>query len=172
MSGRVVVRTLLVVAIALLAQMTVLLDIRVSGASPEVMYLIGIAAGIVGGPVDGAVVGFVAGIAVDLLSPTPLGMTALVGTLVGFGVGAVSGGVVREVRGLPTLLALGGSVIAVMLYAVLGKVLGEPQFLRVDLVAVVAVVAVANAVLAGPAVRLMRWALEPSTDEPVASRRR
>ncbi|MHB1851247.1 MAG: rod shape-determining protein MreD, partial [Acidimicrobiales bacterium] len=86
MSGRVVARTLLLVAVALLAQTTVVLDVRVSGASPEIMYLMPIAAGIVGGPVDGAAVGFVAGIAVDLLSPTPLGMTALVGTVVGFGV--------------------------------------------------------------------------------------
>ena len=172
MSGRVVARTLLLVAVALLAQTTVVLDVRVSGASPEIMYLMPIAAGIVGGPVDGAAVGFVAGIAVDLLSPTPLGMTALVGTVVGFGVGAVSGGAVREVRGLPTLVALGASVVAVMLYAVLGAVLGESQFLHVDLAAVVAVVSVANAVRAGPAVRLMRWAFEPSAGEPVGSRRR
>jgi len=171
-SGRVVARSLLVVAAALLAQMTVVLDVRVSGVSPEIMYLMPIAAGIVGGPIDGAVVGFVAGIAVDLLSPTPLGLTALVGTLVGFGVGAVSRGTVREVRGLPTLVALGASVVAVMLYAVLGAVLGEPQFLHVDLAAVLAVVSIANAVLAGPAVRLMRWAIDPSVEEPVASRRR
>jgi rod shape-determining protein MreD len=172
MSGRVVVRTLLLVAVALLVQTTVVLDVRVGGASPEIMYLMPIAAGIVGGPIDGAAVGFVAGMAADLLSPTPLGLTALVGTLVGFGVGAVSGEAVREVRGLPTVVALGASVVAVMLYAVLGAMLGESQFLHVDLAAVVSVVSVANAVLAGPAVRLMRWAIEPSANEPAGSRRR
>jgi hypothetical protein len=79
---------------------------------------------------------------------------------------------VREVRGLPTVVALGASVVAVMLYAVLGAMLGESQFLHVDLAAVVSVVSVANAVLAGPAVRLMRWAIEPSANEPAGSRRR
>lgn len=168
MTGRVVVRTLVVVAIALLVQVTVILDIRIDGASPEVMFLLPIAAGIVAGPIEGATVGFVAGIAADLLTPTPLGMTALVGTLVGFAVGAISGGVVRDLRGLPTLVALGASVVAVMLYAVLGAVLGESQFLHVDLAVVVAVVAVANAILAGVSVRVMRWALAPSVERSAA----
>ena len=46
-----------------------------------------------------------------------------------------------------------------MLYAVLGAVLGQDQMLRVDLGAVVGVVAVTNAILAWPTVRMMRWAL-------------
>lgn len=161
MSGRAAVRIVVVVALTLLVQVTVVLDIRIGGASPDLMFLLPIAAGIAGGPIEGAGVGFAAGIAADLLTPTPLGMTALVATLVGFGVGAISGGIVRDLRGLPTLVALGASAVAVMLYAVLGAVLGESQFLHVDLAVVVTVVAVANAVLAGPAVRLMRWALAP-----------
>jgi rod shape-determining protein MreD len=167
-SARVVLRMVLVVAIALLVQTTIILDIRVGGASPEIMFLLPIAAGIVAGPVEGATVGFVAGIAADLLTPTPLGLSALVGTLVGFGVGAISGSLVREVRGLPTLVALGASAAAVMLYAVLGAVLGESQFLHVDLAVVVAVVAIANAVLAGPTVRLMRWALSSPGERSAA----
>jgi rod shape-determining protein MreD len=171
-SGRIAIRTLLVVALGLLVQTTVVLDIRVQGASPDIMFLLPVAAGIVAGPIEGAGVGFAAGIAADLLTPTPLGMTALVGTLVGFGVGAISGGLVREVRGLPTLVALVASAAAVMLYAVLGAVLGESQFLHVDLAVVVTVVAVANAALAGPAVRVMRWALAPPAERSAAGGRR
>jgi rod shape-determining protein MreD len=167
-SARVVVRTFLVVAVTLLVQTTVVLEVRIGGASPEIMFLLPIAAGVVAGPVEGATVGFVAGIAADLLSPTPLGMTALVGTLVGFCVGAISGGIVRDLRGLPTLVALGASAVAVMLYAVLGAVLGESQFLHVDLAVIVTVVAVTNALLAGPAVRVMRWALAPSVERSAA----
>jgi rod shape-determining protein MreD len=167
-SARAVVRTLVVVALALLLQTTVVLDIRIDGVSPDVMFLLPIAAGVVAGPVEGATVGFVAGIAADLLSPTPLGLTALVGTLIGFSVGAASGGFVREVRGLPTMVALVASAVAVMLYAVLGAVLGESQFLHVDLAVVVTLVAVANALLAGPAVRIMRWALAPSLERSAA----
>lgn len=172
MSGRALLRALFVVAFALLVQTTVVLDIRVGGASPDVMFLLPIAAGVVAGPVEGATVGFVAGMAADLLTPTPLGLSALVGTLVGFGVGAISGGLVRELRGLPTLVALGASAVAVMLYAVLGALLGESQFLHVDLAAVVTVVAVANALCAGPTVRLMRWALTPPAEPSAAGGRR
>jgi hypothetical protein len=46
-----------------------------------------------------------------------------------------------------------------MLYAVLGAVLGQESMLDTDLGAIVAVVAIVNAVLAPVAVRLMRWAL-------------
>jgi hypothetical protein len=46
-------------------------------------------------------------------------------------------------------------------YAALGGVLGQDQFLKVDLPAVIGVVAVCNAVLAGPAVRLVSWVLAP-----------
>ncbi len=164
MSGRVVVRALLVVAVALLAQMTVVLEVRIGGASPDIMFLLPVAAGIVAGPVEGATMGFVAGMAADLLTPTPLGLSALVGTLIGYAVGAVSGDLVRDVRGLPTLVALGASALAVMLYAVLGALLGESQFLHVDLVTVVTVIAVTNALLAGLSVRVMRWALTASAE--------
>ena len=48
-----------------------------------------------------------------------------------------------------------------MLYAVLGAVLGQEQMLKVNLVAVVAVVAVTNALLVLPANRVLRWAFGP-----------
>jgi hypothetical protein len=86
-------------------------------------------------------------------------------------VGAATGDTARHVRGFATLVALVASAVAVMLYAVLGAVLGQAQFLHVDLVAVVAVVSVVNAVLAGPSVRVLRWALVPSERAPAAGRR-
>lgn len=171
MTARAVLRSLVVIALALLLQTTVVLDLRVAGAAPDVMFLLPIAAGLVGGPVEGATVGFAGGLAADLLLPTPFGLTALVGTLVGFGVGALAGDTVRHVRGFSSLAALVASAVAVMLYAVLGAVLGEEQFLHVDLVAVVAVVALVNTVLAGPSVRVLRWALSPSERAAAAGRR-
>lgn len=163
MTSRVALRTILVVAIALLVQNTVVLELRIDGISPNIMYLLPIAAGLVGGPVEGAVVGFLGGLAADLLLPTPFGLTALVGTLVGFAVGAASGNVARQVRGLPSVVALVASVIAVMLYAVLGSVIGQSQFLHADLAVISLVVGVVNALLAGPAVWALRWALAPSS---------
>jgi hypothetical protein len=46
---------------------------------------------------------------------------------------------------------------------VIGAVLGQEQFLRVDLAAIVAVVAIVNAILAAPAIRVVGWALGPAS---------
>ena len=60
---------------------------------------------------------------------------------------------------LAPLVALGGSAVYEVLYALLGSVLGQPQMLHVDLTQIVVVVSVVNAVLALPALRLVSWAL-------------
>ena len=49
----------------------------------------------------------------------------------------------------------------------LGSVLGQPQMIHVDLTQVVLVVAVVNAVLALPALRLVGWALPAASTEGV-----
>ena len=130
------------------------------------MLLLPIAAGLAGGAEDGAVVGFVAGMAADLLLPTPFGPVGpgLLRGRVHRG-RASTGSITREVWWFPSLVALAASAAAVMAYAALGAVLGQEQFFKVDLPAVVAVVAVANAVLAWPAVRVMGWALAPGAAE-------
>jgi len=157
---RAVLRALLLVVVTLLLQETIVLDLTVRGVHPDIMILLPVAAGIVAGPEEGALMGFVAGMAADLLLPTP----------VGFAVGATTGSITREVWWFPAVVALAASVAWVMLYAVLGAVLGQGQFVQVDLVAVVLVVAVVNAILAAPAVRVTAWALGPSSGEQARSR--
>jgi rod shape-determining protein MreD len=169
---RVVLKTAVLLAFTTLIQYTVGIDLRVGGASPQLLFLLPVAAGIVGGSVEGAVVGFCAGMAVDLLTTTPFGLTALVGTLVGAAVGVATGNLVREVWWFSAVVALCASAVAVMLYAVLGAVLGNDQFLHVGLPAVVIVVAVVNAVLAVPAVRLARWALDEGGERVAIGGRR
>jgi len=168
-TARAVGRSLLVVVLFLLVQSTIGVSISIDGAHPDIMWLLPIAAGVVGGPDEGALMGFLAGIAADLLLPTPFGLSALVGCLVGFGFGATTGSLTREVWWFPSLVALASSAAAVMLYAVLGAVLGQDQFLHVDLVAVVVVVALFNALLAPVAIRIERWVLRPRADGATAS---
>ncbi len=59
----------------------------------------------------------------------------------------------------PALVALAASAAGVLAYAALGAVLGQDQFLKVDLPVVVAVVAGCNAVLSWPAMKVVSWAL-------------
>jgi rod shape-determining protein MreD len=164
-TGRSLLKLVLVVFVTLLVQSTIGVDITIFGAHPDLMLLLPIAAGIAGDAEEGAVMGFVAGLAADLLLPTPFGLSALVFCLVGFAVGASTGAVTREVWWFPPLVALAASAVAVMLYAVIGAVLGQEQFLRVDLAGIVAVVAVVNAILAAPAVRMVGWVLGPASGD-------
>jgi rod shape-determining protein MreD len=167
-NGRTVLRTALVALAALLVQSTVLLDLRIAGVHPDVMLLLPIAAALVAGPVEGAIMGFVAGMAADLLLPTPFGLSALVGCLLGLGVGLATRRADRVGWWIQPVAALVGSAAAVMLYAVLGAILGQEQFMDADLAAIVTVVALINALLSVPACRLVRWAMVSGRDRVVA----
>lgn len=167
MTGRAVARMTAVLALFLVVQQTIVLDIRVGGIHPDIMVLLPVVAGIVGGPARGATTGFVAGLVADLFLPTPFGLSALVGCLLGFGVGAATVALDRTAVWLPPVAALLGSALYELVYAVLGSVLGQPQMLHVDLARIVLVVAITNALLALPAMRLLSWALPQASTEGV-----
>ena len=148
----------LMLLVALLLQTSVLVRLRVFGVMPDFMLLIAVAAGITAGPTRGAGLGFAAGMVIDLFLPTPLGLSALVFTLVGYGVGVANTGVIRSAWYIPMLTAGAGSMAGVTLYAVAGSMLGE-RMLTGHLVTIAVVVGVSNAVLAPVAVRLVGWSL-------------
>lgn len=143
---------------ALLLQTSVLVRLRVFGVMPDFMLLIAVAAGITAGPTRGAGLGFATGMVIDLFLPTPLGLSALVFTLVGYGVGVANTGVIRSAWYIPMLTAGAGSMAGVVLYAVAGSMLGA-RMLTGHLVTIAVVVGVSNAVLAPVAVRLVGWSL-------------
>ena len=90
MTTRGTARAGLVVALFVMVQQTLMLDLRVGGVHPDIMILLPIVAGLVGGPSRGASMGFVAGLVADLFLPTPFGLSALVATLIGFAVGVAT----------------------------------------------------------------------------------
>jgi rod shape-determining protein MreD len=143
---------------SLLFQTTVLARIRFFGVMPDFMLLVAVAGGITAGPTRGATLGFASGMLIDLFLPTPLGLSALVFTLVGYGVGVANTGVLRSAWYIPVLTAAGASVAGVALYALIGSVLGE-QMITGHLVTIAAVVGVSNAVLAPLGVRFVGWSL-------------
>ncbi len=165
MTPRDVVRVGLVVFAFVVVQQTLMLDLRVGGVHPDIMILLPIVAGLVGGPGRGATMGFGAGLVADLFLPTPFGLSALVGCVIGFGVGVATLALDRSAWWLPPVAALGGSALYEVLYAVLGSLLGQPQMLHVALLQIVVVVSVVNAALALPALRMVAWALAKASIE-------
>ena len=143
---------------ALLLHTTVLSRIRLWGVMPDFMLLVAVAAGITAGPTRGAALGFTSGMLIDLFLPTPLGLSALVFTLVGYGVAVANTGVLRAAWYIPVLTAGAASICGVVLYALAGSALGE-RMVNGHLVTIALVVGVWNAVLAPVGVKLVDWSL-------------
>ena len=155
-------RTALVVAVALVLQVTLLSRFSFDGARPDVMILLAVMAGFRLGPERGAIVGFAAGLSFDVLLSTPLGLSALVYTVVGYGTGVTTAGMVRTSRWAASGVAAAGSAVGMVLYALVGAVLGEPTLDGPSLASIVVLVAAVNAALAPLAARALTWA---RTDE-------
>lgn len=156
-----VARSTIVVFVLLVVQLTLLDSVRVAGAHPDIVLLIPVAAGYVGGPDRGAAFGFATGLLIDLFLPTTFGMSALVGCLVGYGVGLATTGLVRSSWWLSPLVAAAAAAAGTVGYAILGALLGEPQQLTVFLAPALAVVTPAAAILAIPVLRFVAWAVPP-----------
>jgi rod shape-determining protein MreD len=149
----------LALLLVLVVQSSALRDLRVRDVHPDGLLLFAVAVGIVAGAELGALVGFVTGLVADLFVQTPMGLSALAFALVAFAVGTLQSGLIRAAWWITPLTALVGSALGVVLFAVIGAVLGQTQLVNDELPVIVAVVAVANAVLSLPAVRLADWAL-------------
>jgi rod shape-determining protein MreD len=148
------IRIAVLLMIAILVQTTLAGDLRVLGVAPDIMVLLTICAGLTGGAEAGAWVGFWAGLLTDLfLVSTPLGLSALTYCIIGATAGALRDWVLPDSRLLLPLAALVGTAAAVVLWVLLGDVLGQDQLLaagRSWLIRVVAVEAGWAAVLALP----------------------
>jgi rod shape-determining protein MreD len=141
---------------ALLIQTTVLSRTRLFDVMPDFMLLVAVAGGITAGPTRGATLGFASGMLIDLFLPTPLGLSALVFTMVGYWVGIANTGVLRSAWYIPMLTAGAASICGVVFYALVGSVLGE-RMITGHLITIALVVGLSNAVLAPLAVRLVDW---------------
>lgn len=151
-------RVAVVVLAGLVLQVCLFSKFSYEGARPDVLILVAIAGGFVAGPERGAIVGFSSGVAFDLVLSTPLGLSALVYCVVGYVVGALSGGVLRSSWWIGPGLAAVASAAGMLAYAVVGTVLGQASFDGPPMSAILVVVAAVNALLAPLALRAMRWA--------------
>ncbi|MGA2037434.1 MAG: hypothetical protein ABSH04_07625 [Acidimicrobiales bacterium] len=163
MTTAAVARSTIVVFVLLAVQLTLLDSVRVAGAHPDVMLLIPVAAGYLGGPERGAAFGFAGGLVADLFLPTTFGLSALVGCLLGYGVGLATAGLVRSSWWLPPVVAATATATGMVAFAILGALLGEPEQLTIFLAPALSVAVPAAAILAIPVLRFAAWAVPPAS---------
>jgi rod shape-determining protein MreD len=148
----------LLVLLMLTLQTTLFSGLRNAGLHADTMMLLPIAAGIVSGAESGALVGFLTGLTADLFLQTPFGLSALAYCLIGFGVGTVQGNVIRAAWWIAPLTTIVASAAGIVVYALVGAMVGQAQLLHSDLPVIAAWVAIINGPLAIPLVKLMEWA--------------
>lgn len=151
-------RTAAVVLGAFVLQVSLLASFSYEGARADLMVLLPILAGFLAGPDRGAAVGFAAGMTFDLVLTTPFGLSALVYTMVGYGVGSVSGGIVRSAPWIVPAVAAVATAAGMLVHAVVGAVVGVATFAGPPLTAIVVFAAAVNAVASPLAVRALEWA--------------
>jgi rod shape-determining protein MreD len=163
-------RTLTLTAVilaALLLQTTVLAEIRLLGARPELIYLVTIVFAMLEGPPSGAVTGFVGGMAQDFLLNQPKGITALTLTLLGYTIGLLRQYIVSPSSLLPIFLVAVGTFIGVVFYGVVSFLLGQLDTPWIYLIRVAALSAAYNAILTPIAFPILRRLAEGSRSQRV-----
>lgn len=163
-------RVVVLVIATLTVQIVLLSGLRDSGIRTDAMLLLPIAAAIVAGSERGAIVGFIAGFVADLFLQTPFGLSALTFSVLGFGVGILQGNVIRAAWWIAPLTALVGSALGIVLYALIGAVVGQAHLVRPELGVIAVSVALVNAPLSVVAVRLMAWALRDAQPDRAYAR--
>lgn len=114
--GRMVLVSVVAVVLAVYLQVALAIDTRILGALPDLIVIVLVGLALRFGPAWGALVGFAAGIALDVALQLPLGVSALVLTPIGWGVGAFA----ATRRRVSIAMAL-----VVLLAAVVAKGLGD-----------------------------------------------
>ena len=150
-------RAALVVAVAIVLQVSLVSDLRLFGAMGDLVLVVVVAAGITGGADRGATYGFAAGLAFDLLVESPFGLTALTFAVIGYGVGMLATLLQRTSGWWPVGLAAAAGVVQAVLFTSIGNLIGvDYPFGEVPRVALA--LGLTAAVLVLPLERAVWWA--------------
>jgi len=116
------------VVVALAVQSTVLASATLLRVIPQLVLVVIVSFSYLEGERVGMVTGFTAGLLQDLLLPPPsiVGLTALVYTLIGYGVGTLRDYTARESVWTPVIAVAWASAAAELGYASLAIMLGQP----------------------------------------------
>jgi rod shape-determining protein MreD len=155
-------RVAVVAVVLLIAQLTLMSDLRIAGSTGDLLVLIALCAALAGGQQVGAISGFICGILVDLTLQTPFGLSALVYAVLAYLVGLLQASVLRPTWWLAPLTVGVASALSAGLLAIGLVILGPAGTeLQSQVLVDMAVVGGLNAMLAPAVIRIARVAVRP-----------
>jgi rod shape-determining protein MreD len=171
-SGSLALRLGAFAAVVVFVQIGVVSEVPVFGVNAELSVLLVAFAGLLCGSTVGAVCGFAVGLLIDLALVQTLGLTSLIFTLVGYWCGRL-----RELRDpqgalTPLLLGVGASAVSLVGYALMEFMLGVDAPVSFELLRVIVLGVVVNAIVALPMWALTRRVLDGALPEDPRRRRR
>ena len=156
------VRVPLVILSALVVNLVLLARFHPAYVHGDALLLVAVAAGVVATPDRAAVIGFLAGVTADLFLDSPFGLSGLVFALVAFAVSSLQSGILRAAWWIPVVTALAASAAGVVLFALVGMMVGQPHPLTARLPVIALIVGAINAAVSPAALRLVAWSLRGS----------
>jgi rod shape-determining protein MreD len=165
------IRLVLVVITLVVLQTTVFTHLRIFGAVPDLTLVATVAMAYEEGPMSGALFGFAAGLSTDLFLSTPLGLSALAFALTGYGVGLFQSGLIRESRGIASVLGGVGGIVGNAIFLIVGGIVGHDELFAPHNIQVVIVAALYDALLAIAVFPFVRWAVREADSGTAWDRR-
>jgi len=151
-------RYFLVIISLVVLQTALFPELRVFGAVPDLLLVATIAVAYERGPEAGAVFGFAGGLAIDCFLSSPLGVSALAFSLVGYGVGLFQSGLLRTSRWIAPILGGVGGLIGGALWVAIAAVAGQDELITGYTARIVVLAAIYDALLAVLIFPFVRWA--------------
>ena len=166
------VRLAILVVAVVFVQIGVVSEVPVFGVNVDLSPLLVAFAGLMCGSVVGAATGFAAGLLVDLALVQTLGVSSLLFTLIGFSTGRL-----RELRDpqaalAPLLVGAAGAAVSLVGYSLIEFMLGVDAPVSVDLLRLIVLGVLVDAVVALPLWIIVRRVLEGALPEDPRRRRR
>jgi rod shape-determining protein MreD len=151
-------RYFLVIISLVVLQTALFPELRVFGAVPDLLLVATIAVAYERGPEAGAVFGFAGGLAIDCFLSSPLGVSALAFSLVGYGVGLFQSGLLRTSRWIAPILGGVGGLIGGALWVAIAAVAGQDELITGYTARIVVLAAIYDALLAVLIFPFVHWA--------------
>lgn len=152
------IRYFLLIVSLVVIQTAVFPSLRIWGAVPDLLLVATVAVAYERGAETGAVFGFVAGLSIDCFLSSPLGVSALAFSLVGYGVGVFQSGLVRASRWMVPFLGGVGGLIGGFLWICIASIAGQEDLFTPASFRILVIAAIYDAAAAFVVFPFARWA--------------